>query len=201
MNESPPDPNERLGAARAVLRSRLDDKLADVRWSLMLRGVVLGAMGIFVIFWPQTGLAFLTRVVGAFLIADGAAGVFGAVAAKDRSSLLVQGALSLLFGAVLVFWPEATSRTLMMALGAWALLEGLSVLWQSRELDPDAPEKASTRTVGVVLAAIGVAFVFWPGTGVVTLAWVIGAGALVIAAVFVWLSRKLKSVRKRLTDD
>jgi len=198
MNERFSEQGQPLRAAAAAAGARVDDKLGDVWWALLARGLVLAALAVFVFFWPSTGLAVVARIVGAFLIVDGAAGLLGAISAQDRGPLLVQGALSLIVGAVLLLWPSATERTLMLTLGAWGVLQGLGLLWQSRELAPDSPNRSAVRTVGLVLAVIGFVLLVWPGAGVVTLAWVIAAAALVASALLLWLSRKVKRVRKAL---
>ena len=202
MTEPPDQPGEAIRAAAASarnrVRGRVDDKLGDLWWALVLRAVILAALGCFAIFWPDSGLTFLVRAVALFLIADGVVGLFGAIAVRDRGANLAQGVVGLVVGALLLAWPDASARTLTILLGAWALFHGLSVLWESRRLDPADPYRSTSRTVSIVLSAVGAAFLFWPNAGTVALAWVIGAGALIVAAVFFYLAQRLKQARDRI---
>ncbi len=205
MDPAPPEDHAeplRAAAARVTdrVQGRVDDKLGDLWWALILRAAILGAMGLFAIFWPDSGLTFLVRAIAFFMIADGVVGLFGAVAARDRGANLAQGIVGVVLGVVLLAWPDASARTLMVLLAGWALFHGLSLLWESRRLDPGDPYRSTTRTLSIVLSAVGAAFLFWPDAGTVALAWVIGIGALIVAAVFFFLAHRLRGARHRISD-
>jgi uncharacterized membrane protein HdeD (DUF308 family) len=201
MNENLNERGEKLRAAAAQARGGLGDRLGDLSGAIMIRALLLALVGISVIFWPATALSILLISVAILLIVDGIVGIFGALRANERGAFLGQSILSLLMGGVLFLWPAATTRTLMLVLGAWALVHGVLLLWSARELAADDPYRGTQQTVGIVLAVIGGLLLFWPGAGVVALSWILGGAALVIAAVLFWLSRRMKGLGNRVAGD
>ncbi len=180
------------------LTEGIDSKLGELWWGLLVRGLIIGALGLYIIFSPSSGLGVLARGIGLFLIADGAVGLFNALSAKDRSEFLAQGFVDLGLGLLLIIQPEFTDGAVMLVLGAWALFTGGGLIWKSRKLERLDRVRSAMQAVGVVLAAVGLVFVFFPTAGKVALAWVIGIGALISAAALLFLARKMKGVRMTL---
>jgi uncharacterized membrane protein HdeD (DUF308 family) len=139
--------------------------------------------------------------VAILLIIDGIAGIFSVLRANERGAFLGQSILSLAIGGVLLLWPGATARTLMLVLGVWALLHGATLLWSLRELSQADAYRGAQQTVGIALVVIGAILVLWPGAGIVTLSWVLGIAALVIAAVLFWLAQRMKQMQLRIDGD
>jgi uncharacterized membrane protein HdeD (DUF308 family) len=180
------------------IKQGVDSKLSDLWWGLLLRGVIIAGLGLYLIFSPSSGLELLARGVGLFLIADGAVGLFSAASAKDRREFLAQGLVSLALGALLLIQPEFTEGAVTLALGGWALFTGGSLLWRSRRVERLDRLRGLIQTLATVLCVLGLVFVFWPGAATVGLAWVIGIGALIAAAVLLFLATKVKGTRGRL---
>lgn len=181
------------------LKQGFDAKLGHLWWAMLLRGLILGGLGLYAIFSPSAGLELMGRVVGLFLIASGAVGLFGAFSAKDMGEFLAQGLVDLVLGALLLIQPDFMDGAVVLVLGIWGLFTGGSLLWRSRKLERLDRVRGAMRAVGVVLSILGLVFLFWPQAGTVTLAWIIGAGALVAAAAMLFLASKLKGARSRLS--
>ncbi|MEA3411163.1 MAG: DUF308 domain-containing protein [Pseudomonadota bacterium] len=169
-----------------------------VWWSFLLRGLIALALGLCALIWPSASLSILLRLVGLYLLADGALGLIAAYRSLDRTPYLIQAAISLVVGAVLLFWPGATVKTLFVIFGIWALLSGIMQIVSSRQLQPDDPDRGLMTGIGVVAAIVGLVLIFWPGTGVVAIAWVIAAAAFVIAALLIFLALRLKRLSGRV---
>ena len=85
---------EQLQAAAAGAKARVSDKLGDICWSLLVRGLLALALGIAAIFWPKATLELLVRLVGLYVLFDGIVSLFGAFRARELSAYLVPGLVS-----------------------------------------------------------------------------------------------------------
>lgn len=165
-----------------------------VWWIFGLRGVLAAALGIFALIWPSLTLEILVLFVGAYLIADGVMGLVVAFRRSLPSGRLLQPAVSVAIGLLLVLWPGESARTLLVILGAAALFIGISYVVTARRYAVDAMDRRITSTAGVVAAALGLILMIWPGAAVVTLSWIIAAAALLMAVVLIFLAVRLRQL-------
>jgi uncharacterized membrane protein HdeD (DUF308 family) len=194
MNER----NEPLGSLAAGMQSRVSGKLGDIWWAFMLRGVFAGILGIFALIWPTPTFTILTRMIGLYCLADSLSGLVGALRASDRGTYLLQAVLSLVVGAVFLFLPSASARTLLMIFGGWALFTGVSHIVAARRANIEDTERGITTTMGGAVAVVGLVLLIWPGTGVVTISWIIALAALLFAALLIFLALRLKRLKEQV---
>ena len=185
-------------AGRPRLAAGVSAKLGDVWWAFMLRGVLAAVLGLCALIWPSLSLAILMRLVGIYCLLDGVTGLAGAVRASERGAHLLQALLGLVVGVLLLFWPEGSVRTLLVIFGIWALLTGVSQIFAARQQEVEGSERGAISTIGWIAAAVGVILVVWPGTGVVTIAWLIGIAALLLAGLLIFLALRLKRLQARV---
>lgn len=174
-------------------------RLGDVWWTFMLRGAFAGALGICALVWPTVSVEILIRLVGLYCLVDGAVGLVGALRTSDRPYLL-QAIFGVVVGLVLLFWPGATARVLLMVFGAWALITGISQIVAARALPAEDPERGLRTTLGGIAAVVGLVLLFWPGTGIVTISWAIAIAALTVAAILIFLALRLKRLGAALRE-
>lgn len=198
MNENTGKAGERIRTAASRARSGLTDRLKHIRRALLIKAVLVAVAGICVIVWPEASAKYLLWAIAALLILDGVAGVLSLFNAGERGAYFFQGIVSIAVGAVLFLWPGATIRTLVLVLGAWAILNGIALLLTLKDLEQDAPLKQVQKTAGIVLTVVGAVLIFWPGIAAVTLSWLIGIAALIIAAVLFWLSQRMDTLKDRV---
>jgi uncharacterized membrane protein HdeD (DUF308 family) len=196
MNERE-EPLRSLGAG---VWSRVSAKLGDIWWAFMLRGVFAGVLGICALIWPTLSFTILTRMVGLYCLADGLPGLVGALRASDRGTFLLQAVVSLAVGGVLLFLPSASARTLLMVFGGWALFTGVSQILGARRVNAEDTDRGLMTTMGGAVAVIGLVLLIWPGTGVVAISWIIALGALLLAALLIFLALRLKRLKKRVDN-
>ena len=193
--------NERQDSLRsftAGLQSRASGKLGDVWWAFMLRGVLAGVLGICALVWPTASLGIITALIGIYCLADGISGLVGAIRVSDRGSYLFQALFGIVVGVILLAWPRESIRILLMFFGAWALFTGISQIIAARRADADFTERSPMTTVGRILAVVGLVLIVWPGTGVVTISWVIAIALLLIAGLLIFLALRLKRLKERV---
>jgi uncharacterized membrane protein HdeD (DUF308 family) len=188
------DPGRRLAGAR----DRVGDKLGDIWWAFMVRGALAAALGLCALIWPSASLAILLRLVGIYCLLDGVTGLIGAFRAAERGAHLLQAILGLVVGALLLFWPEGSVRTLLVIFGVWALLTGVSQIWAARQQEVEGGERSAMTTIGWGAVVVGLILIVWPGTGVVTVAWLIAIVALLLGVSLIWLALRLKRLQPRV---
>jgi uncharacterized membrane protein HdeD (DUF308 family) len=195
-----PFDKEKLQTAAAGAQARVSDKLGDVWWSLLVRGLLAVALGIAAIFWPKATLELLVRLIGLYVLFDGIVSLVGAFRARELSAYLVPGLISVVIGVILLFWPDVTGRLLLIIVGIWALFQGATLFWAGRQADANDPERGLAMTIGAVAAIAGVIFVVWPGAGSVAISWVIGIAALLIGALLIYLAQRVQQAAKRVDN-
>ena len=191
---------ERLRAAGIQVRARVGDKLGDVWWSLLIRGLLALALAVAALFWPEATLILLIRLIALFALADGVMGLVGWLRTRDLAAHLAPAVISIAVGLILLFWPDLTGRLLLTILGLWALFQGVMLILAGFQAGPDDPDRGPAMTIGAVAAIVGLVLVIWPGTGVVTLSWAIGIAALLIGGSLVYLALRLRRIDKRVEN-
>ncbi|WP_377186306.1 HdeD family acid-resistance protein [Ruegeria meonggei] len=181
----------------AVLRDRdaLGDQLTNLWWTFLLRGILAGLLGIAALFWPTSSISLLLRLVGLLLILDGGLTLLGF---GRRGLIGGVGIGALLIGLVLLVWPEGVAKLTFFLLGAWALIVGIGSIMAWRQMPDRNPDAPTVRNSGILALIIGLALIFWPGTGMVALGWAIAFSALAFAVVMFWLTARFKRAHDRV---
>ncbi len=196
MSQLPPDAQARLQDAKSLV----SDRLGDVWWAFMLRGLLALLLGCLALFWPTTSISWLLRIAGLFLIIDGLAVVFSFRQLDMGRSGTAQGVITLVLGVILLLLPETSIRLAFVLLGIWALISGAGYLWNGWSMDSDDPERGTALTLGGLGAIAGLVLLFWPGTGVVAIGWLIAIAAFIVAAVLISVALRLKNVKRRVDE-
>jgi len=190
--------DERLQAAATGARDRVSNRLGEIWWAFLVRGLLALALGIGALFWPKATLTLLVQLVAIFVLLDGVAAIYSAFRSRDLGAYLLPGLVSLVVGAVLLFMPGVTVRLLFIILGAWALFQGVSLLLAARKLEATDPNRGLVITMGVIAAIVGAVLILWPGTGAVAISWVIAALAFLVGALMIFLGLRLRRVEQRV---
>jgi len=90
--------------------------------------------------------------------------------------------------------------TLLMVFGGWALFTGVSHILAGRRANVDDTDRGLMTTMGGAVAVVGLVLLIWPGTGVVTISWIIALAALLFAALLIFLAIRLKRLKKRMDN-
>lgn len=201
MTDNHNDPDDIRHQRLEAAQDRLSSKLGNIWWAFMLRGCLAALLGLIALFLPSGSVAMLLRIVGIFLIIDAVAVLFSFRTVGEREVGMAQGVLTGLAGLVLLIMPSASIRTVLVILGIWALVTGVGNLWAARKMDRADAERGSVMGVGIFATIIGFVLVFWPGSGVVAIGWVIAILAFLIAALLIWVALRLKGVQQRINED
>ena len=102
-------------------------------WLLLLRGIIAVAFGVATFVWPGLTALVLVYLIGFWSIMRGVLEIVGAIRLRkeiaNEWSLGAAGALSVIFGLILVIAPGAGALGLLWLIAAWAVLFGLLLIW------------------------------------------------------------------------
>lgn len=179
-------------------KQRVSNRLDDIWWWFMIRGVLALGLAVVALFWPEKTIGILVNLLGAYLLFDGVIGSIGAVRSGGKGGFPVFAIVSIIVGAILIFWTGISVRLFLTLMGVWALLQGAGMFLSNRSTDSDAESRQLFGTVGAVLAVIGLILIVWPGTGVVAISWLIAVVALVIGCILIFVATRLRRITDRL---
>ena len=119
------------------MAGNIKEPVKAVGMASIFRGVLAIAFGVVILVWPQITVSIVVVVFGAFVLADGVAGIvhwFGQRRSADGMGpsawLLVASLVSVAAGLAALFWPGPTAIVVTLIIGWWALLVGiLQIIW------------------------------------------------------------------------
>ncbi|WP_017572205.1 HdeD family acid-resistance protein [Nocardiopsis halotolerans] len=98
------------------------------RTSLVIQAVISALMGLIALIWPLAAIVALVFVIGAWAVITGVAEIVTAIRLRAHISsewlLVFVGALSLVFGLLLWFWPLEGAQAIMSVIALFALIFG-----------------------------------------------------------------------------
>ena len=167
-------------------------------WKLIAaQGVIAIAFGIVLLVWPSIGLAAMTGVVGAFALITGGAAAVAAFRlpkeAKDaRVWLAMQAVIGLGIGALVLIWPDLSSKALLYTIAIWAIAAGAVRFWASFALPLTGSQSLLLAINGCALSAFGLIMFVKPGAGAIALLALVAAYAIVDGIFSLGLARELR---------
>jgi uncharacterized membrane protein HdeD (DUF308 family) len=175
--------------------------LANNWWTFVLRGVFALLFGVIAFVYPGLTILSLTFVFGFYAILDG---IFALVAAwSNRSSdrwwvLLLEGLLGIAAGVIAFIWPGSTALALLWVIAAWAILTGILEIVAAIRLRQEIENEWWLGLGGLASIIFGVLLVIWPGSGLVTISWLIGFYAIVFGISMLILGFRLQGLNKSI---
>lgn len=164
-------------------------------WTLVLRGALAVAFGFFAWFWPGVTLLALLMSWAAYAIASGVITLFGAFARDGggtRWILLLEGGVTLLAGAVVLFHPRFTALLFLYLLAAWAVFIGLAQMlaaWRLRRANRAEPWRG---IAGLLTLLFGLMLTLRPAAAALALTWLIASYAVLYGCVLIGWGLHLK---------
>jgi uncharacterized membrane protein HdeD (DUF308 family) len=100
-------------------------------WLLVLGGIAGIAAGIIAFVWPGISALALLAVIAAWALISGAAEIAAAIRGRQfggRWLLLLDGIVSVVFGILLIVYPNAGALAVVWLIGAYAIVSGVLLL-------------------------------------------------------------------------
>jgi uncharacterized membrane protein HdeD (DUF308 family) len=171
-----------------------------VWWLVLLRGVLMVLFGIIALVSPGIALLTLVWVFGIYAILDGIAAVALGIRTRGEPHwvwTIVQGVVSVLAGLVALVWPGVTALALLFLIAFWAVMLGVGQIggaFAARRRGSNA--WGWTLAAGVLNVVFGVLLLIWPGSGILTLVWLVGIFALAGGIALIVLAFRVRSVAR-----
>ena len=162
-----------------------------LRWtSLLVRGLIGIAFGVVAMVWPDETVVVLVVLWGCWALLDGLMTVgFGLFVpgAGAKVFVILVGLVSLLVAFFALVRPGMAAATLTWFLGVWLVVRGVFELVGAFSA-PSSSARWALVLSGVLDGAIGLLFMFNPGTASLAIAFLIGLLAFLWGAAFVGLA-------------
>jgi uncharacterized membrane protein HdeD (DUF308 family) len=171
-------------------------------WALALRGLVTVLFGLAALLWPGLILAVLIVLFGAYALVDGVLAVVAAFRSSGRGMrrplLLIEGAISILFGILVLLLPSLTALALLYIIAFWAILSGIARIVMAIMLHREIENEWSIALSGVLSVVLGITLVLLPDAGLIAYTWLIGLLALAVGFALIYYAF---SVRRQRPSD
>lgn len=165
-------------------------------WLLTLRGVLAVIFGLLALIWPGVTFLVLAVVFGAYALADGIAAAVSAARASGgtRAPLVFEAIVGIAFGIVALIWPGVTLLALTIIVGFWAIITGLTEIGTAISLRREIEGEWFYVVFGAISVVFGLLVLFWPVSGALAIAWIIGVSAIVLGLSMIAASLRLHRV-------
>ena len=164
-----------------------------------VRGVAAIIFGLAALVWPGPTLTVLVYLFGAFAFTDGIALLAslarGDVLAKRHAwATGLSGVSGILIAIATLIWPGITALTLLYLVAFWAVLTGVFEIVAAIELRKVIEGEFWMILGGVLSIVFGGLLVVFPGTGLLSLVWLVGFYAIVFGCSSLGLAYRLHGI-------
>jgi len=171
-------------------------------WALTVRGVLAILFALMMFTLPGLTLASLALFFGVFAVIEGifamAVGFTGKTENRPRWAWIVGGLISIAAGVITLFWPGIALLSFLMVLAAWAFVLGITEIAGAIALRKEITGEWALILSGIVSILFAILLVARPGAGLLTIAFLIGAYALIWGILEITLSFRLRGFAKRI---
>jgi uncharacterized membrane protein HdeD (DUF308 family) len=172
--------------------------LARNWWLLALRGVAGIFFGIVAFVWPESTLAALVLVFGAYVFVDGIFAVVAGIGMRrqmDRWWLIVlEGAAGIILGVLTFRSPDTTALVLLTLIAAWSILTGVLEIATAVRLRKLIANEWLLILSGVVSIIFGALLIAQPGLGAISIVWLLGAYAPLFGVLNLMLALRVRGM-------
>ena len=170
-------------------------------WWLAIRGVIAILIGVIAFVWPGVAVAALVLLFGVFMFLDGVFAVVAAVQSRNTLpqwwALLVEGIVGIIAGVIVWALPGLAALVLIYFIAAWALITGVMEIIAAIRLREQIEGEWRLALSGVLSVILAVLLAISPEGGLIALAWLLGAYAILFGVVMLALAFHLKGFADR----
>jgi uncharacterized membrane protein HdeD (DUF308 family) len=170
--------------------------LAKNWWLVLLRGIASILFGVLAFVWPGKIAITLVFIYGAYALVDGVFSLYAAIsggnATGSRWWLAVVGIAGVLAGIISFASPVLVALWLLLLIGAWAIVSGVSEIIGAIRLRKEIDNEWLLVFHGALTVLFGVVLMASPAAGALALLWVISAYAIVGGVILIALAFRLR---------
>ncbi|HEY4992598.1 MAG TPA: HdeD family acid-resistance protein [Nakamurella sp.] len=174
-------------------------------WVLLVRGILLIALGIAMLAWPKETLTVFVVLFAAYLFVDGVMNIFqGFSERRDGQSSgwsFASGALAIIFGIIVLVWPDTVGKVIMYIVAIWAILAAIGGIAAGLRLRKTPGSGWGWFLAWGILAGIfGIALLFNPAAGILSILWLVAIWAIMSGIVFAIASFFVRKVGNAIVN-
>jgi uncharacterized membrane protein HdeD (DUF308 family) len=183
-------------------------ELSNIRWFIdnwwltLIRGIVAILFGVMTFIWPGITILSLTILWGAYALVDGVMAIVTAFSSSGAQTssrwwLGLAGLVGIAAGVLTFLFPIGTSLGLLIFLAAWLVVAGVMQIIGAIRLRKVIDNEWLLGLVGALSILLGISLVAFPGSGLVSVAWMVGTFAIIAGISYIGLSMRLKKLANR----
>jgi uncharacterized membrane protein HdeD (DUF308 family) len=171
-------------------------------WCLTLRGLCALIAGIISVMHPALTIAFLVILIGVSALLDGLTCVFMGIGGGGQGrpwwEMILLGLVGVGFGIATIAFPPLTEVILLSMIAGWSIARGLLQMVAAVRLRKEIDDEWLLFLDGAVSVLFGGMLIYKPVAGMLAIGMVIGFFLIVIGAVAIALSFRLRSVHQKM---
>ena len=173
-------------------------------WVYAIRGVAAIVFGVLALVSPGPALTVLVLMFGAYAVVDGVALLValarGDVLARSHAwATGLMGIAGILFGIATLVWPGITALTLLYLVAFWSITVGTMQVFSAIAFRREIDGEFWMGLGGVLSIGFGALLVAFPGTGLVSLVWLVGVYAISSGVASLAFSMRLFQLNRAVT--
>lgn len=176
--------------------------LAQNWWAIVLRGVVAVLFGLAAFAWPGLTLAALVLLFGLYALVEGVLAVLWALVNRRAGAfpwgVFLAGLAGIVFGVLTLLSPGLTALAVLYLIATWAIVRGVFEIVAAVHLRREIDNEWLLGLSGLLSVILGIFMILAPGAGALAVVWWIGAFAIVVGVLTIFLGFRLKALRDRL---
>jgi len=176
--------------------------LARNWWLIAIRGIAAIAFGVVAFLWPGVTVVVLIALFGAYALIDGIS-LLASLVRGDREArrhawaVGVMGVLGVLAAVVTFLVPGLTALSLVYVVGFWSIAVGVFQVLAAIRLRQEMEGELWLALGGIVAVLFGAYIVAFPGAGLLSLIWLVGAWAVIFGIAHLVLAWRLRELADR----
>lgn len=174
----------RSSAAGKKAGVNVPQRVKSVGWLAILESIIIGALGVALIWQPEQMMMVIFYVVGIFLMVKGIYKIINYFAVHGKYDFynndLLYGIIALVFGVIAVVLWEQLSNAIGIVVGAWMIYGALVRMNTAIKLHAaGVKEWFYVLLLSLVMLALGIYLIISVGAVVVVVGWIMVASAVI----------------------
>jgi uncharacterized membrane protein HdeD (DUF308 family) len=176
----------------------------------LFRGILALILGVLAILFPFSAMTAFIFLFALFAFVDGVSlvisGIAGATTHRERWwGLVIAGLVGIAVGAIYIAWPALSTFSyalvFLLMLAVWAIVNGVGQISAAIRLRKDIEGEWLLGVAGAFSILLGGAILvvtaLVPGASILSIGWIIGFWALLVAAALITLAFRLRATGPR----
>jgi uncharacterized membrane protein HdeD (DUF308 family) len=165
-------------------------------WVFLIRGIAAIVFGVLAFAMPGLTLVTLVLLFAAYAFVDGVSLLVSLIrgepaARRNGLAIAIMGVLGVVAGILALVWPGLTALSLLYVVAMWSIATGVFQILAAIRLRREIEGELWMALGGVVAVLFGLYLAVFPGSGLLSLVWLVGIWSVVFGISNVVLGLRL----------